>query len=179
MTTLRIKFEYDPDADLSHLEQWDTPEKYYGSTPNCESSACEGWDDCMTYKEGHQWRCEECGTEQEHDGSEMPNLGGVCLDPKDGRRIPFDEYMGYYGNPESHVVLCALVEKQCEHCDEWAVVDSLCGIDFMDNDDWATGTFNENDLSELGGYQLTEAKGMLDEARLVDEEARKEAAESA
>lgn len=47
--------------------------------------------------------------------------------------IPYAEYLAYYGNPDRHVYLGLQVQESCACCHEWREVDSLWGIDFMDD----------------------------------------------
>ena len=54
------------------------------------------------------------------------------------KRNPIEDYT----NPDNHVALCMLVEKLGPKDDDWQVLDSLGGIDFLaDSDDWTIGTF--------------------------------------
>lgn len=48
--------------------------------------------------------------------------------------VPYDEYLAYYGNPDRHIYLGCIVEKQCPCCEAWSSVQSLWHIDFMDDD---------------------------------------------
>jgi hypothetical protein len=52
---------------------------------------------------------------------------------EDGSVVPYAEYLTYYGNPDRHVYLGVIVERQCECCHAWAVASSLWDIDFMDD----------------------------------------------
>lgn len=52
----------------------------------------------------------------------------------------------WYRNPEHHVALTMLIERETEKTDaggtEWEVIDALGNIDFLaDSSDWGTGTF--------------------------------------
>lgn len=48
----------------------------------------------------------------------------------------------WYRDPDNHVALAMTVLEMTEEDDDWRVVDSLGGIDFLtSSDDWATGTF--------------------------------------
>lgn len=54
---------------------------------------------------------------------------------RDGREIPYAEYLDYYGNPDRHVYGGVVVDTQCPHCGEWKrYAASLWHIDFMDDD---------------------------------------------
>lgn len=46
----------------------------------------------------------------------------------------YADYLAYYGNPDRHVYLGAVVEECCDRCGQWAVVASLWNIDLMDDD---------------------------------------------
>ncbi len=48
--------------------------------------------------------------------------------------ISYDDYLSYYGDPERHVYLGCIVEKQCPCCNTWAVANSVWNIDLMDDD---------------------------------------------
>jgi hypothetical protein len=84
--------------------------------------------------------------------------------------IPYDEYLAYYGNPDAHVYLGCVVEKQCPHCRSWTHAASLWGSDFMDDsrelraitiDKWMT----EAEARALPGYVGELAREELDEAK--------------
>jgi hypothetical protein len=171
---LRVKWEYDTDPDLSHLEQWDTAEKYYGEAPKCSHG------NSMKYVENHEWssychRCEDEGKDEcaTFDGHGC-DKGAVAIDV-DGKRgglgehkhIPFETYMRYYGNYDRHVVLACVVEKKCPHCGEWSHAASVYGVDFMDDDKWTTGTFNAKEALALRGYQADVAKDLIAEAKAL------------
>jgi len=48
----------------------------------------------------------------------------------------------WYRDPENHVALAMVVYAFDDTADDWDVIDSLGGIDFLaDSDDWTTGTF--------------------------------------
>ena len=73
------------------------------------------------------------------------------------RKIPYEEYLTTYGDPDRHVVLTAVVEHQCRACQEWHVTGSLHDIDFMDNSPEVLqlsipGTYSEKEAKELTGY---------------------------
>lgn len=56
--------------------------------------------------------------------------------PADGPRVPvtYAEYLAYYGNPDRHVYVQLIVQRQCNACDSWSTVGSLGSIDLMDDD---------------------------------------------
>jgi len=81
------------------------------------------------------------------------------------RKIPYEEYLTYHGNPDRHTVVTAVVEHQCRHCQAWHVTGSLCGIDFMDDSPEVLqlklpGTYSEAEAKALQGYPL---KDLMDE----------------
>jgi hypothetical protein len=174
----RVKIEYDNDPDLSWLEQWDTPEKYYGGVPKCSHGKP------MEYRCGHTWEshhptndmccdscygdygcatddcpCHLCTEFAEYDGHDG-NRGGQIIKQRDGlgehNLVPFDVYETYWGNPECHTFLYYLIEKRGPPCDtcnsypQWETIDALHGIDFMDDACPSTGTF---DLAEIKAFR--------------------------
>lgn len=168
--TLRIKWEYEQDPDYSWLEQWDTPEKYYGETPMCSHG------NSMKYVERHEWasdcyHCEDAGA-LERTTFDGGSKGAMCVDI-DGKQggvgpsklIPFETYRAYFGNPGRHVFLCALVEEQCECCGSWSTIDALGNIDLMDTDPYEIGTYTDEDAKRLKGYQGEVSQELLREAK--------------
>lgn len=167
---IRVRIDYDQNGDLSHLEQWDTPEKYYGMAPKC-SHGVE-----MVYDAGHLWKgdhetAEEdprafgytylpCKEEKFFDGYVTergrkianPGNGGFCVDKARGlgyhNVVPFEKYMQYWGNPERHTELIMLVDYQCPCCGSYEIGESVGSIDFMDDGDWTCGTFTMDDMKE-------------------------------
>lgn len=51
-----------------------------------------------------------------------------------GVNVTYTEYLAYYGNPDRHVYLACIVDKQCACCDQWRTAESLWNIDMMDDD---------------------------------------------
>lgn len=162
---LRVRVDYEPYPESDWLEQWDTPEKYYGGEPDCLKCGC-----VMDYEKDHTWLCDECGrddvvTRLEWEGNDK---GGQCCPKKGEPILPFDEYKQTWGNPNKYVYLCAVVESKCDHCGEWAVKDSLGGIDLYENsrEHWDTGTFTEAEVDAMSkGYLRDTLKEMFDEAK--------------
>ena len=76
----------------------------------------------------------------------------------DGKPLPFADYMRTVGDPDNHVMLTMLVFELGPDDEDWQIVDSLCGIDFLANEDnWVTGTFyHVKDLPM--GYMQTLAR---------------------
>lgn len=97
----QVTFDYDPEPDLSWLEQWDTPAKYKGN---------------------------------EIIENDEP--------------VSFERYLEYWGNSDRHVTLCMEVRHVREDGYE-NVIDTLCGIDYMDDQDYATGTFSFGSLDDV------------------------------
>lgn len=51
----------------------------------------------------------------------------------EAERVPYKEYLAYYGNPERHVYLMAEVQRQCDACGAWHAAGGTGWIDFMDD----------------------------------------------
>lgn len=80
------------------------------------------------------------------------------------RRIPYAEYLEYYGNPARHVYLGIIVEERpigcgCDDddiCGHWDTLDSLWGIDLMYDDPCAQQATGERlsiaEARALKGY---------------------------
>lgn len=98
-----------------------------------------------------------------------PTVGcAVCGNTK-YEDIPYAEYLEYYGNPEAHVYLGCIVEKQCQCCQSWTDAGSVWGIDFMIDspeynainvDEWLTAAEARN----LPGYAGEVAREQMNEA---------------
>jgi hypothetical protein len=167
MTQYRVRWDFDPMPDMSWLEQWDTPEKYYDVQPVCP--LCDG---SVSYTSRHNFACddEECcgfvcviGPGQFVAIASGPNSGVVIAD--DGKPVPFEVYKEHWGDPGQHAVLCCVVESACECCGSWVVQASLSGIDFMVTDSFDTGTFDEAQVTTLTGYQLEVSQELIAEAK--------------
>lgn len=166
----RVRFEYETDVDLSYLEQWNTPEKYYGEIPKCSQGTNMKYTTEFGGKDEDRWLCdcvEDDVIHETKDPLEICDLGkgGVML--VKGKPITFSEYMSTYGNPENHVVLYAAVDRKCTNCGDWdSNVESLGNIDFMDSDDYSMGSFTEEDVRlDLKGYCAEVANDLLSEAK--------------
>lgn len=81
------------------------------------------------------------GPESEYTGNEVCQLIDPADDPVAGARrtVPYAEYCQYWGNPDRHVVLGAIVELECPCCKHWSAGPSLWSIDFMDDSPEVTG----------------------------------------
>lgn len=81
--------------------------------------------------------------EPTYPSKEVMDAGGKPHDPE------------YYRNPENHVALSMLVYRMTDEDEDWQLVDSLHGIDFLFAcDDWTTGTFYSVDsIPERFSYQ--------------------------
>ena len=165
---LRVRVDYEPYPEADWLEQWDTPEKYYGGEPKCPKCEC-----VMDYEKDHTWLCDECGrddvvTRLEWDGTDGDKgRSGVMLDGE--RRVPFNEYARTYGDANKYVYLYAVVESCCDHCGEWGMKDSLGGIDLYEDsrEHWDTGTFTEAEVDAMReGYLRDTLKEMFEEAKV-------------
>lgn len=101
-------------------------------------------------------RFEECNgesrplTEEEYRGNEYhacPKHPRTKVPPKETRNgiawcgecgtrwcaVPYEEYRKYQGNPNRHVYLLCIVQRQCKCCQSWLTHASLGGIDLMDD----------------------------------------------
>ena len=153
---LRARVDHDPNPTNDYLEQWDTPEKYYGKVPECPKCECP-----MDYEKGHAWLCDECGrdddvTRLEWDGSGS-KTGGMLL--VDGKPVPFDEYKQTYGDPDRYIYLFCVVEAKCECCGHWddaPGMTRLYGVDFYEygEDPWDTGTFTLQEVDDMANGHL-------------------------
>ena len=168
-TEIRIRWEPEDEPDLSYLEQWDTPEKYYGGEPTCPHGSP------LKYASGHTWESDGCAAceypdegeggiyRTEYDGSDS-EMGGVCLDGD--RRVPFDEYMQTYGDPAYHEVLCAIVESRCGECSKWESRDSLGNVDFLVSGWQVMGAFSEEEIPRMRDeYQRDTSRQMVAQVR--------------
>jgi hypothetical protein len=89
---------------------------------------------------------------------------------KDGEPIPYDEYLRYYGNPERHVYLLAIVQQQCTCCGHYSTKASLGNIDFMDDNEEIRAVTLDKWLDEataraLPGYLAEVVAELIDEAK--------------
>ena len=82
---------------------------------------------------------------------------------EDGEPLSFKNYMQTYGNPERHVVLGCVIERECPHCGKWSGVESLWGIDFMDWQPWEIGTYQVDEIDTLNDYQQAVSLELLAE----------------
>lgn len=74
---------------------------------------------------------------------------------ENGRKVPFKRYMEYWGNPERHILLFMTVDHIREDGYE-KTIDSLGGIDFMDDQDWNTGVFEFESAADVHVANLNE-----------------------
>lgn len=110
---------------------------------------------------------DQWNTPETYAGNEVWETDG---DGRPTRALLFDEYIESYGNPKRHVTLVCAVEEQCPYCHSWTVVESLCGIDFMDWDSLFVGTIEADSWRELENlHQRETARDLLG----VEEETRK------
>ena len=77
------------------------------------------------------------------------------------RMVPFEEYIQYLGNPDRKIMLICIVEKLCPCCDHWHKVDSMDGIDCMDDDPYDTGIFYPEKFDKLNEWQRSVAREMI------------------
>jgi hypothetical protein len=86
-------------------------------------------------------------------GEGRPQLQGCAVCKRtDYQDVPYAEYLRYYGDPERHVYLGAIVEKRCSCCGLWKSVESLWHIDMMDDD----RGLQQVTVGELGSKQARE-----------------------
>lgn len=94
------------------------------------------------------------------------------ITPNGGPALTYEEYCQYYGNPERHAVLGAILEEKCPHCGQWQDapgMSSLWGIDFMDDDkeaQYAGSTVEGADFETLPGYLKEIVRGLMSEAEV-------------
>jgi hypothetical protein len=89
--------------------------------------------------------------EQDHYNPNHPDYSPVWRTKEDmeAGRNPIDGE--WYRNPENHVALSMLVFTMEENDEDWQLVDSLGGIDFLaDSDEWQTGTLYSLDAIPEG-----------------------------
>lgn len=109
---------------------------------------------------------EECNgarrplTEEEYRGNEYQ---------KNSRDVSYIEYRRYYGNPDRHVYLGCIVERQCSECGTWHQRASLWSIDFMDDSPELRAVnidhnYSAEEAITLPGYLAEVAKEMITEA---------------
>lgn len=165
----RIIWDFDPDPDLSYLEQWNTPTLYY-DPPLCPGCGCR-FDDAE-YEENGRFRCANCEhstsmvlrhEKMEEDEKPFGANNGVVMEK--GEPVPFEDYMKYWGDPNRHTVLSVLVQEECSHCGSWTTKESLWGVDFMDDDTFFVGMVagREEEIHDAitNPHQLDETLGML------------------
>lgn len=92
------------------------------------------------------------------------------ITPNGGEALTYEEYCKYYGNPDRHVVLGAILEEKCPTCGSWhdaPGMASLWGIDFMDDDkeaQYAGETVEGEDFGTLPGYLAEVVRDLMSEA---------------
>lgn len=86
---------------------------------------------------------------------------------KNGRNVSHAEYLLYYGNPERHVYLGCILQRQCERCEVFKTVQSLWNIDCMDdNVEYVRVTLDKwyaPDDPHITGYLLDVTKELIAE----------------
>lgn len=186
----RVIVKVDTDPDTSWLEQWDTPEKYYGGAPKCSHGKP------MEYRCGHGWEgdhstddmccnscngdygcntddcpCHQCTEYVDYDGHGNKE-GAQLIDKRRGMGthdyVPFDVYKTTWGDPNRHVFLCFYLQRRdppCNACGraEWETVDSLHGIDFMDWRCPDTGTFSLEEIKHRMTHGMQEDQYLFGE----------------
>lgn len=87
---------------------------------------------------------------------------------ENGKRASYERYRAYWGNPDRHVYLGAIVDRQCPCCDTWKTAASLWYIDVMDDQPEAQcvdRTYTREELEAIPGYLRDVARELFDEAR--------------
>lgn len=173
-TRLRIKVNYEECPTSDWLEQWDTPEKYYGCAPECSHGRPMGYIGNHTWKSGC-WIDDECAETKNYiDNPEAFKAGEASCGAmkQDDRLMPFEEYAETYGDPNKYVYLYAVVESNCGHCGCWSMPDvmgaSLSGLDFYEPspEHWETGTFTEAEVDAMqAGHLRDTLQEMFDEVK--------------
>lgn len=106
---------------------------------------------------------EQWNTPETYAGNEVVN--------GEGEELSFEEYMETYGNPDRHVTLVCAVEEQCPYCHSWTVVESVCGVDFMDWSRPFIGTIEADSWRELENlHQRETARELLGIEEETDDE---------
>jgi hypothetical protein len=114
-----------------------------------------------------------CASLHDPEGAPLPGSRTTYeenpITPNGGAALTYEQYCEYYGDPERHVVLVAILEEKCPHCGQWQDapgMTSLWGIDFMDDDKeagYAGQTVEAADFGSLPGYLAEVVKGLLAE----------------
>ena len=83
-------------------------------------------------------------------------------------RVSYAEYLAYYGNPDRHVYIGALLDSLCPHCGVWKLgVESLWNIDCMDDNPEVQcigQTYEQDRWDAIPGYLREVANELLQEA---------------
>jgi hypothetical protein len=93
--------------------------------------------------------------------------------------IEYARYLDYYGNPDRHVYLGAILQRQCEVCSVWSEAGSLWNIDCMDDQpepaivskhDRTFGNSSQyfdcdTEIDAIPGYLREVTRDLLSEAR--------------
>lgn len=162
-TTYRVKFVVDEDARFEECNGESRPLTKAEYAKNQYMG-------CPTHPRGFN------GT-KEHDTTSPPKSGrGVCACGKRYQPIPYAEYLAYYGNPDRHVYLGCIVERECPCCYTFKPAGSLWHIDCMDDDKAFTSItlgryYSDADARALPDYLGQVAGEVLDDA--IDNEERK------
>lgn len=100
------------------------------------------------------------------------------IDPKadpvkgERRRISYEEYCEYEGNPDRHVILTFSIEEKCPTCREWHRTEhSLSDVDFMDDNEYPSpdAVYTEEQITAWAeSYGRQVALELLQEARAHD-----------
>ena len=87
---------------------------------------------------------------------------------KNGQRVDYAEYLRYYGNPDRHIYVGAIIDRKCPCCNQWEKnVESLWGIDLMDDSPEVEAidrTYFTATIDSIPGYLREIATELLQEA---------------
>lgn len=112
-------------------------------------------------------RFEECNGES-RPLTEDEYVGNCYM--KDGKPVPYSEYLRYYGNPDRHIYLGCIVDGECPCCLTWDEKAALWGIDVMDDDKalrevQLNESYTAEEASKLPNFFGEIAREQLEEAR--------------
>lgn len=131
----RVKFVYDTDAQFeeSNGEARPLTEAEYKDNEYYACPVHTRGDKSADLQENGIGTCMRPVAQSDEDAANSRPGAAPAVCGKRYAPIPYDEYLAYYGNPDRHVYLGVIVEKQCGECHKWSVAGSLWHIDFMDD----------------------------------------------
>ena len=145
---LRVMWRYDEGLDLSHLDQWNTPLKYYDVCPMCE--ACG---ETMVYRLKHRFSCQDADCPRRGvlltvgEELETGKNAGYMMDK--GEMVPFEQYEQTWGDPNRYVGLLGVVQHRCTCCESWAETDVHIGdVNILDTDGYFLGDILQDEIND-------------------------------